>query len=290
MGKVYPSKGGTIRYGVQATMNGSKSLPKYITEQEFNRLGFEADMTKVKIITKDGKEKIVEIPAQIPHPFDNATIHTKNVKDNQLKGYVQDWIRDNHNLDFYDFNIMGAESFEASVDVGEKRISSRKDYDIDNDYEYEDLEIGDVDLLDYEDDLDSNLEDEIKDAIRESVDDHLPLADGESRGGYVDVDTKIDISVPVSGQVKFDWTSNENYYDENTDNEWNAEYLREKEQVAGLDKEERYELYDENKLECDECGAVNKTVGYVEEGYKLCQPCDREMMAAINYVSLAIEK
>ena len=63
----------------------------------------------------------------------------------------------------------------------------------------------------------------------------------------------------------------------------NEEYLRKKEQVAGLDKEERYELYDENNLECDECGAVNKTVGYVEDGYKLCQPCDREMMANQGY-------
>jgi len=67
------------------------------------------------------------------------------------------------------------------------------------------------------------------------------------------------------------------------------EYLREKEQVAGLDKGERYELYDENKLECDECGAVNKTVGYVEEGYKLCQPCDREMMANQGYEAETFE-
>lgn len=156
-GKVYPSKGGTIRYGVQATMNGSKSLPKYITEEEFNRLGF------------------------------------------------------------------GAETFEASVDLGEKRISSRKDYDIDNDYEYEDLEIGNVDLLDYEDDLDSNLEGEITDAIRESVDDNLPLSDGDTGGGYIDVNTELEITVPVSGQVKYDWTSNENHHDEHTNDEWYAE-------------------------------------------------------------------
>ena len=63
----------------------------------------------------------------------------------------------------------------------------------------------------------------------------------------------------------------------------NDEYLREKEKVAGLDKEERYELYDSDKLDCDECGAVNETVGYVEEGYKLCEPCDREMMAKQGY-------
>jgi len=78
-GKVYPSKGGTIRYGVQATMNGSKSLPKYINEEEFNRLGF------------------------------------------------------------------SAETFEASVSVGEKQVRSRKDYDIDNDISVSNLTIDDVD-------------------------------------------------------------------------------------------------------------------------------------------------
>ena len=45
-GKVYPSKGGTVRYGIQATMNGSMSLPKYIKEEEFNRLGFGAEEKK----------------------------------------------------------------------------------------------------------------------------------------------------------------------------------------------------------------------------------------------------
>ena len=41
MGKQYPSKGGTVRYGVQAIRDGGKSLPKYITEEEFNKYGFE---------------------------------------------------------------------------------------------------------------------------------------------------------------------------------------------------------------------------------------------------------
>ena len=45
-GKVYPSKGGTVRYGIQATMNGSMSLPKYVKEEEFNRLGFGAEEKK----------------------------------------------------------------------------------------------------------------------------------------------------------------------------------------------------------------------------------------------------
>ena len=40
-GKQYPSKGGTDRYGVQAIRDGSKSLPKYITEEDFNKYGFE---------------------------------------------------------------------------------------------------------------------------------------------------------------------------------------------------------------------------------------------------------
>lgn len=74
---------------------------------------FGAEMTKVKITAKGGKETMVEIPTKIPHPFENSTINTKNVSENaQLESYVGDWIRDNHG-DFYDFKIMGAESFNA---------------------------------------------------------------------------------------------------------------------------------------------------------------------------------
>lgn len=71
---------------------------------------FGAEMTKVKITAKGGKETMVEIPTKIPHPFENSTINTKNVSENaQLESYVGDWIRDNHG-DFYDFKIMGAET------------------------------------------------------------------------------------------------------------------------------------------------------------------------------------
>ena len=42
-GKKYPSKGGTVRFGVQASMNGSMSLPKYVKEEEFYDYGFGVD-------------------------------------------------------------------------------------------------------------------------------------------------------------------------------------------------------------------------------------------------------
>jgi len=360
-GKVYPSKGGTIRYGVQATMNGSKSLPKYIKEEEFNRLGF------------------------------------------------------------------SAETFEASVSVGEKQVRSRKDYDINNDISVSNLTIDDdVDLNDYADEIISNYEDEIAEAIRENVDDSSPISDGDTGYGDYYINTNMTLDVPISGNINFDWTANENYDD--YDDEWNAEtfeaegvnrddktllremayefyeqygepnrwgawfystkgerfkfrgfedeaiiyfsfdlnsriyglinfdkmddyyarfedyvdvsrmkdavremgeehgrvaelridrdqndgwdetfqiagnirlkkgksknaetfeadkeYLSRKEDVAGLDDYERYQLYDEGRMTCDECGADDKTVGFVEEGYKLCGRCDREWMAKQGY-------
>jgi len=38
-------------------------------------------------------------------------------------------------------------------------------------------------------------------------------------------------------------------------------------------------------LDCDECGAVNETVGYVDDdlSFKLCEPCDRDWMAKQGY-------
>jgi len=357
-GKVYPSKGGTIRYGVQATMNGSKSLPKYINEEEFNRLGF------------------------------------------------------------------SAETFEASVSVGEKQVRSRKDYDIDNDISVSNLTIDDVDLDDYADEIISNYEDEIAEAIRENVDDSSPISDGDTGYGDYYINTNMTLDVPISGNINFDWTANENY-DDVIGDEWNAEtfeadpeyeglnyhgdlpydvmkqaynearnrkpiyidgrgksdsfkkdweyleldddtidhgfvtvfyqhpsdsqiiyylefnfdvsdviphdeglwtynnfdwdpvnpkgyadytvdgkrtlsthkltgmraetfeadkeYLSRKEDVAGLDDYERYQLYDDGRMTCDECGADDKTVGFVEEGYKLCGRCDREWMAKQGY-------
>jgi hypothetical protein len=84
-----------------------------------NAESFGAEMTKVKITAKGGKETMVEIPTKIPHPFENSTINTKNVSENaQLESYVGDWIRDNHG-DFYDFKIMGAESDNCPICKGD---------------------------------------------------------------------------------------------------------------------------------------------------------------------------
>ena len=116
-----------------------------------------------------------------------------------------------------------AETFSASgdVSVGQKRIQSRKDYDIENEYDT-DLEVGDIDLDDYNDELENQFNDELVDAIRESVDDSMPISDGETGSGSVDVNTDIDITVPVSGEVNFDWTSHEEN-EEDVDSEWDAE-------------------------------------------------------------------
>ena len=93
---------------------GDGDTPKLMGAETF---GAEGSHTKVKIMTKGGKEKIVKIPAQIPHPFENATINTKNVKNNQLEGYIQDWINENHGVDVYDFKIMNAETFGAEMQI-----------------------------------------------------------------------------------------------------------------------------------------------------------------------------
>lgn len=76
-GKVYPSKGGTVRYGIQATMNGSMSLPKYIKEDEFNRLGFGAETYDAEI---EGnveyermEERTVDVRQEIEQPFSVQT-------------------------------------------------------------------------------------------------------------------------------------------------------------------------------------------------------------------------
>lgn len=76
-GKVYPSKGGTVRYGIQATMNGSMSLPKYVKEEEFNRLGFGAETYDAEI---EGnveyermEERTVDVRQEIEQPFSVQT-------------------------------------------------------------------------------------------------------------------------------------------------------------------------------------------------------------------------
>ena len=94
------------------------------------------------------------------------------------------------------------------------------------------MEIGDVDLDDYEDEITDSVEDEITEAIRESVDDAMPISDGESISSSVNVDTEIEITVPISGDIDYDWTANETYEDERHDDEWNAEHESESDGYA----------------------------------------------------------
>jgi len=115
--------------------------------------------------------------------------------------------------------------YEASVNVGEKRIMSRKDYDIDNELSgFSNMDIDDIDLDDYEDEIAESVESELIDAIRESVDDNLPITDGDSGSGSVNVDTEIEISVPISGDIDYEWDANINHEDDEHDEEWDAEH------------------------------------------------------------------
>jgi hypothetical protein len=114
---------------------------------------------------------------------------------------------------------------KAEVDVGEKQIRSRKDYDIDNEVDIDDLEVLDIDLSLIEDEIVEQLNDEIVDAIKDSVDNELPLEDGETGSDSVDISTDITLGmdVPIEGTVSFDWTANENYEDPNESDDWAAE-------------------------------------------------------------------
>jgi hypothetical protein len=137
-----------------------------------------------------------------------------------------------------EYGVMNAEGvYEAEVNVGEKRIMSRKDYDIDNDLSgFSNMEIGDIDLDDYEEEITDSVEDEIIEAIRESVDDAMPISDGESISSSVYVDTEIDMTVPISGDIDYDWTANETHEDETHDDEWDAEEVSEIEYDEYLDE------------------------------------------------------
>jgi len=114
---------------------------------------------------------------------------------------------------------------KAEVDMPEKQIRSRKDYDIDNEVDIDALEVGDIDLSPLEDEIVEQLNDEIVDAIKDSVDNELPLEDGETGSDSVEVSTDITIGmdVPIEGTVSFDWTANENYDDPNESDDWAAE-------------------------------------------------------------------
>lgn len=114
--------------------------------------------------------------------------------------------------------------YEASVNVGEKRIMSRKDYDIDNELSgFSNMDYT-LDLDDHEDEIAESVESELIDAIRESVDENLPISDGDSGSGSVNVDTEIEISVPISGDIDYEWDATINHEDDEHDEDWNAEH------------------------------------------------------------------
>jgi len=201
-GKKYPSKGGTVRFGVQASMNGSMSLPKYVKEEEFYDYGFGVDS-----VVRKYPQKFMDAF----YDFDsNPTADTQD--DETVAIAYQAWYQ----------KQAENEVLNAEVSVGEKQITNRKDYDIDNELSgFSNMEVGDIDLEDYEDEITEAVEDEVIEAIRESVDDNIPISDGDSVSSYVNVDTELEITVPISGDIDYDWTANENF-DENEDG-WNAE-------------------------------------------------------------------
>ena len=201
-GKKYPSKGGTVRFGVQASMNGSMSLPKYVKEEEFYDYGFGVDS-----VVRKYPQKFMDAF----YDFDsNPTADTQD--DETVAIAYQAWYQ----------KQAENEVLNAEVSVGEKQITNRKDYDIDNELSgFSNMEVGDIDLEDYEDEITASVENEVIEAIRESVDDNMPISDGDSVSSNVYVDTELEITVPISGDIDYDWTANENY-DEN-EGEWNAE-------------------------------------------------------------------
>ena len=114
--------------------------------------------------------------------------------------------------------------YEASVHVGEKRVMSRKDYDIDNELSgFSNLDYS-IHLDEHEDEIAESVEDTLIDAIRESVDENLPISDGDSGSGSVNVDTEIEISVPISGDIDYEWDATINHEDDEHDEDWNAEH------------------------------------------------------------------
>ena len=116
------------------------------------------------------------------------------------------------------------EVLNAEVTVGEVQGKSRKDYDVGNELSgFSNMEVGDIDLEDYEDQITESVGDEVIEAIRESVNDNMPISDGDSETSHVNVDTELEITVPISGDIDFDWTVNENYHEEVEDSDWNAE-------------------------------------------------------------------
>ena len=207
-GKKYPSKGGTVRYGVQASMNGSMSLPKYVKEEEFHSFRFGKVHSSGNIYPQEFLDTFYD--------FDSHPTADTYEDDETVELAYQAWYQNYQKGDYKN------EVLNAEVSVGEKRQDFRKDYDIENELSgFENMEVGDINLEDYQDEITESLEDEFIEAIRESVDDNVPLSDEAMDGGYINVDTELEITVPISGDINYDWTAKEGYTEDNSS--WDAE-------------------------------------------------------------------
>jgi hypothetical protein len=71
-GKAYRARGGSVRYGLQAMHNGAKSLPKYVSRDEYGRLGFSAEQADSELpayVPKVAYAEEAPVPAS---PLENA--------------------------------------------------------------------------------------------------------------------------------------------------------------------------------------------------------------------------
>ena len=195
-GKVYPSKGGTVRYGIQATMNGSMSLPKYIKEEEFNRLGFGAEEKKN---CGCGKDPCITYGAEIG--YDGAKSYAKAI-DSQIKLV--------NSLGFFpadeeDFKDMVVEEIEEHIDFEDWK----EEYgaEIEGNVEYERIEERTVDIrqeieqpfsvqtdpAEYEHEYPEDIENAIKHGIHKQLYDN-PDSKLAREGGFIEnIETDVEV-------------------------------------------------------------------------------------------------
>lgn len=174
---------------------------------------------------------------------------------------------------------------KAEVNVGEKRILERRDYDIDNEVDIDGLEVGYIDLTSIEDEIVGQLNDEIVEAIKDSVDGELPLEDSNTGSDSVDISTDITLGmeVPIEGTVSFDWTANENYHDPNESDDWAAETYDPMMQNR-IDRNECSHRYDYDgadawMMEYADLMGVEDGLSYIEAGVK-CGICGQERVGS----------
>lgn len=206
-----------------------KAAESHLFEAEFRRRGFGRDIfvpiDDTELAIHNGKGRRVGKIAIDDENDDNVVV-------------IVDGYDANKNYDSQPLVWDGV--LNAEVDVGEKQVRSRKDYDINNEVDIDDLEIGDIDLSPYEDEIVEQLNDEIVEAIKDSVDSDLPLEDGETGSDSVEVSTDITLGmdVPIEGTVSFDWTANENYEDNPESDDWAAESEMETCAECGMEVDE----------------------------------------------------